>query len=70
MVPTVYNFDSVDIDQILVDAEEANTWTSLFDDKFKGKTGLNVDPLIAFGQAILAMNSPRLIECPESRQSK
>ena len=38
MVPTVYNFDSVGYRPDLVDAEEANTWTSLFDDKFKGKT--------------------------------
>jgi len=64
MVPTVYNFDSVGYRPDLVDAEEANTWTSLFDDKFKGKTGLNVDPLIAFGQAILAMNSLGLLNVP------
>ncbi len=64
MVPTVYNFDSIGYRPDLVSAEEANTWTSLFDDKFKGKTGLNVDPLIAFGQAILAMNSLGLLEVP------
>lgn len=62
MVPTVYNFDSIGYRPDLVSAEEANTWTSLFDPKFKGKTGLNVDPLIAFGQAILAMNSLGLLE--------
>lgn len=55
MAPTVFNFDSIGYRPDLVSAEEANTWTSLFDDKFKGKTGLNVDPLIAFGQAVLAM---------------
>ena len=38
-------------------AEEANTWTCLFDDKFRGKSGLNTDPLIATGQAIMAMNT-------------
>ena len=64
MVPTVYNFDSIGYRPDLVDAEEANTWTSLFDDKFKGRTGLNVDPLIAFGQAILAMNSLGLLNVP------
>ena len=48
----------------LVSAEEANTWTAIFDDKFKGKSGLNVDPLIAFGQAVLAMNSLRLLDVP------
>ena len=64
MVPTVYNYDSIGYRPDLVDAEEANTWTSIFDDKFKGKTGLNVDPLIAFGQAILAMNSLGLLEVP------
>lgn len=64
MVPTVYNFDSIGYRPDLVSAEEANTWTSLFDEKFKGKTGLNVDPLIAFGQAILAMNSLGLLEVP------
>lgn len=61
MVPTVYNFDSIGYRPDLVSAEEANTWTALFDPKFKGKTGLNVDPLIAFGQAILAMNSLGLL---------
>ncbi|MBW3097812.1 ABC transporter substrate-binding protein [Pseudohoeflea coraliihabitans] len=64
MVPTVYNFDSIGYRPDLVSAEEANTWTALFDDKFKGKTGLNVDPLIAFGQAILAMNSLGLLDVP------
>lgn len=64
MVPTVYNFDSIGYRPDLVSAEEANTWTALFDEKFKGKTGLNVDPLIAFGQAILAMNSLGLLEVP------
>jgi len=62
MVPTVYNYDSIGYRSDLVSAEEANTWTALFDPKFKGKTGLNVDPLIAFGQAILAMNSLGLLE--------
>ena len=62
MVPTVFNFDSIGYRPDLVSAEEANTWTSLFDEKFKGKTGLNVDPLIAFGQAVLAMTELGLIE--------
>ncbi|MCD2471355.1 extracellular solute-binding protein [Jiella sp. MQZ9-1] len=62
MVPTVFNFDSVGYRPDLVSAEEANTWTAIFDDKFKGKTGLNVDPLIAFGEAILAMNSLGLLD--------
>ena len=57
MVPTVYNFDSVGYRPDLVEAEEANTWTALFDEKFRGRSGLNVDPLIAFGQAIMAMNT-------------
>lgn len=62
MVPTVYNFDSIGYRPDLVEAEEANTWTALFDPKFKGKAGLNVDPLIAFGQAVLAMTSLGLLE--------
>lgn len=62
MVPTVYNFDSIGYRPDLVSDEEANTWTALFDPKFKGKTGLNVDPLIAFGQAVLAMTSLGLLE--------
>lgn len=62
MVPTVYNFDSIGYRPDLVSAEEANTWTALFDPKFKGKTGLNVDPLIAFGQAVLAMTSMGMLE--------
>ncbi len=62
MVPTVYNFDSIGYRPDLVDAEEASTWSALFDPKFKGKTGLNVDPLIAFGQAVMAMNELGLSE--------
>ena len=64
MIPTVYNYDSIGYRPDLVSAEEASTWTAIFDDKFKGKTGLNVDPLIAFGQAVLAMNSLKLINAP------
>ncbi len=64
MVPTVYNYDSIGYRPDLVSAEEASTWTALFDPKFKGKTGLNVDPLIAFGQAVLAMNALKLLEVP------
>ena len=57
MVPAVYNYDSIGYNPAVVSAEEANTWTVIFDKKFKGRSGLNTDPLIAFGQAILAMNS-------------
>jgi len=64
MIPTVYNYDSIGYRPDLVSAEEASTWTAIFDDKFKGKTGLNVDPLIAFGQAVLAMNSLKLLDVP------
>ena len=64
MVPTVYNYDSIGYRPDLVSAEEASTWTSIFDKKFKGKTGLNVDPLIAFGQGVLAMNALGLLKVP------
>src|ERR1700691_5330902 len=64
MVPTVYNYDSIGYRPDLVSKEEASTWTAIFDDKFRGKTGLNVDPLIAFGQAVLAMNSLGLLQVP------
>jgi len=57
MVPAVYNYDSIGYNPNVVSAEEANTWTAIFDKKWKGKSGLNTDPLIAFGQAVLAMNS-------------
>ena len=62
MVPTVYNFDSIGFRPDMVDPEEAAMWSSLFDPRFKGKTGLNVDPLIAVGQAILAMNELKLLD--------
>ena len=64
MVPTVYNYDSIGYRPDLVSKEEASTWTAIFDDKFRGKSGLNVDPLIAFGQAVLAMNSLGLLQVP------
>jgi putative spermidine/putrescine transport system substrate-binding protein len=57
MVPAVYNYDSIGFNPDVLTDEEANTWTAIFDDKYKGKSGLNTDPLIALGQAILAMNS-------------
>lgn len=62
MVPAVYNYDSIGYNPDVLSAEEANTWTALFDEKWKGKSGLNVDPLIAIGQAILAMNSLGMLE--------
>lgn len=61
MVPAVFNFDSIGYNPDVLSEEEANTWTALFDDKWKGKSGLNVDPLIAIGQAVLAMNSLGLL---------
>ena len=57
MVPAVYNYDSIGYNPEAMSDEEANTWTAIFDPKWKGKSGLNTDPLIALGQAILAMNS-------------
>lgn len=57
LVPTVYNYDSVGYNPDVVSAEEANTWTAIFDKKWRGKSGINTDPLIAIGQAIMAMNS-------------
>ena len=64
MVPAVYNYDSIGYNPNVVSAEEANTWTAIFDKKWKGKSGLNTDPLIAFGQAVLAMNSLGLSDVP------
>jgi len=57
MVPSVYNYDSIGYNPDVLSAEEANTWAAIFDPKWKGKSGLNTDPLIAFGQAIIAMNT-------------
>ena len=57
MVPAVYNYDSIGYNPNVVSDEEANTWTAIFDPKWKGKSGLNTDPLIAFGQAVMAMNT-------------
>ena len=44
MIPTVFNFDSVGYLPEAVEDEEANTWASIFDEKFKGKSALNIDP--------------------------
>jgi len=57
MVPSVFNFDSVGYNPEIVSEEEANSWTAIFDSKWKGKSGLNTDPLTAFGQAVMAMNT-------------
>lgn len=62
MVPAVYNYDSIGYNPDVLSAEEANTWTAIFDKKYKGKSGLNTDPLIAFGQAIMAMNTLGLLQ--------
>lgn len=64
MVPTVYNYDSIGYNPDVVSDEEANTWTAIFDEKWRGKSGLNTDPLIAFGQAIVAMNTWGMLEVP------
>ncbi|HEX8046630.1 PotD/PotF family extracellular solute-binding protein [Rhizobium sp.] len=61
MVPAVYNYDSIGYNPDVLSAEEANSWAALFDPKWKGKSGLNTDPLIAFGQAIMAMNTLGLL---------
>jgi len=57
MVPAVYNYDSIGYNPDALTADEANTWTAIFDPKWKGKSGLNTDPLIALGQAVMAMNT-------------
>lgn len=57
MVPVVYNYDSIGYNPEALSDEEANTWTAIFDPKFKGKSGINTDPLIALGQAVMAMNT-------------
>lgn len=57
MVPTVYNYDSIGYNPDVVSDEEANSWTAIFDKKWKGRSGLNTDPLIALGQAVIAMNT-------------
>lgn len=62
MVPAVYNFDSIGYNPDVLSAEEANTWTAIFDEKWRGRSGLNIDPLIAIGQAILALNSLGMLE--------
>lgn len=62
MVPAVYNYDSIGYNPDVLSAEEANSWTAIFDSKWKGKSGINTDPLIAIGQAVLAMNSLGLSE--------
>jgi putative spermidine/putrescine transport system substrate-binding protein len=60
MVPTVYNFDSVGYRPDKV--EEPTSWTAIFDEKYKGKTGLNTDPLIAFPQVMIAMKTLGLLD--------
>jgi putative spermidine/putrescine transport system substrate-binding protein len=57
MVPVVYNYDSIGYNPEVLSDEEANSWTAIFDPKWKGKSGINTDPLIAFGQAVMAMNT-------------
>ncbi len=57
MVPSVFNFDSVGYNPEVLSDEEANSWTALFDSKYKGKSGINTDPLTTFGQAVMAMNT-------------
>lgn len=57
MVPVVFNYDSIGYNPEVLSEEEANSWTAIFDPKFKGKSGINTDPLIALGQAMLSMNT-------------
>ncbi len=62
MVPTIFNFDSVGFNPDVVTLEEANSWAALFDDKWKGRSGLNSDPLMALGEALIAMDTLGLQE--------
>lgn len=62
MVPAVYNYDSIGYNPDVMSDEEANSWTAIFDDKWRGRSGLNVDPLIAIGQAVMAMNTLGLLQ--------
>lgn len=60
MVPTVYNFDSVGWRPDKMD--EPTSWTAIFDEKYKGKSGLNTDPLIAFPEVMISMNTLGLLD--------
>jgi putative spermidine/putrescine transport system substrate-binding protein len=62
MVPTVFNFDSIGYNPDVVTDEEANTWTAIFDEKWKGKSALNTDPLIALPNVFMAMGTLGLVE--------
>ncbi len=62
MVPTVFNFDSIGYNPDVVSDAEANTWAAIFDPKWKGKSALNTDPLIAMPNVFMAMNSLGLVK--------
>ncbi len=62
MIPTVFNFDSIGYNPDVVHDEEANTWTAMFDQKFKGKSAINIDPLIAMPEVAMAMRTLGLMD--------
>ena len=72
MVPAVDKHDSIGYNPPVRSAEEVNTWTAMFDKKWKGKSSLNTDPLIAIGQAVMAMNTRGLsnVENPGNPSEK
>jgi putative spermidine/putrescine transport system substrate-binding protein len=64
MVPTVYNYDSIGYNPIGAVERGSQYLDRDLRPKFKGKSGLNTDPLIALGQAVMAMNSLGLVQGP------
>ncbi|MHB0980513.1 MAG: ABC transporter substrate-binding protein [Thermoleophilia bacterium] len=62
MVPQVFNFDSIGYNPDIVSDEEASSWTAIFDAKWKGKSALNTDPLIAMPNVFMALNTLGLVK--------
>ncbi len=60
MVPTVFNFDAIGWNPSKID--EPQSWADIFDEKYKGKSAFNTDPLIAFPEVMMAMTSLGLLD--------
>lgn len=61
-VPTIFGFDAPGYRADRVEAEAADTWTALFEPRFKGRVALLDDPLIAIGEVVLALDAKGELE--------
>lgn len=60
--PHVYNFDAIGYNPKLVEESQANKWSALFDDQFKGKVAMGATSAISIPEALMHLLDNDMIE--------